>query len=80
MDTGAESNLIRGDEAKRLGLKIYPTSHKANMADGVSPMEVSGEVHFVATRCCSITDRPHSFRFDGLGFELFNSCRYAVHG
>ena len=66
LDTGAESNLIRGDEAKRLGLKIYPTSHKANMADGVSPMEVSGEVHFVATRCCSITDRPHSFRFDGL--------------
>ena len=66
LDTGAESNLIRGDEAKRLGLKIYPTSHRANMADGVSPMEVSGEVHFIATRRCSVSERPHSFRFDGL--------------
>ena len=66
LDTGAESNLIRGDEAKRLGLKIYPTSHKANMADGVSPMDVSEEVHFIATRRCPVSERPHSFRFDGL--------------
>ena len=72
LDTGAESNLIRGDEARRLGLKIYPTAHKANMADGMSPMTVSGEVHFIATRKCSISKDPHSFKFDGLVVKELN--------
>ena len=72
LDTGAESNLIRKSEARRLKLNIQPTTHKANMADGVSPMEIAGEVHFNASRKCPITKKTHTFRFDGLVVKDLN--------
>ena len=72
LDTGAESNLIRKSEARRLKLNILPTTHKANMADGVSPMEIAGEVHFNVSRKCPITKQTHSFRFDGLVVKDLN--------
>ena len=72
LDTGAESNLIREDEAKRLGLDVIPTSHRANMADGKSPMVVSGEVHFHAFRSCPTTGHPHALQFDGLVVQNLN--------
>ena len=72
LDTGAESNLIREDEARRLGLEVFPTSHRANMADGRSPMEVSGEVHFLASRACPASGNSHSLRFDGLVVKDLN--------
>ena len=72
LDTGAESNLIRKSEARRLKLDILPTTHRANMADGVSPMEIAGEVHFNATRICPATKRSHTFRFDGLVVKDLN--------
>ena len=77
LDTGAESNLIRKSEARRLKLNILPTSHKANMADGVSPMEIAGEVHFTISRKCSTTKQMHSFRFDGL---VVNDLNCAILG
>ena len=72
LDTGAESNLIRKSEARRLNLNILPTTHKANMADGVSPMDIAGEVHFDISRKCPITERTHSFRFNGLVVKDLN--------
>ena len=72
LDTGAESNLIREDEAKRLGLDVYPTSHRANMADGKSPMVVAGEVHFLASRVCASTGNSHNLKFDGLVVKNLN--------
>ena len=72
LDTGAESNLIKKSEARRLNLTIHRTTHRANMADGVSPMEVAGEVHFTATRKCPTTRKIHSFQFDGLVVKDLN--------
>ena len=72
LDTGAESNLIREDEAQRLGLAVLPTSHRANMADGKSPMAISGEVHFQASLPCSSSGTPHSLNFDGLVVKNLN--------
>ena len=72
LDTGAESNLIRKSEARRLKLEIIPTVHKANMADGVSPMQIDGEVHFNVTRKCPVTNHTHSFQFDGLVVKDLN--------
>lgn len=72
LDTGAETNLIRKSEARRLKLNILPTIHKANMADGVSPMEIEGEVHFNVSRKCPITNQAHCFRFDGLVVKDLN--------
>ena len=66
LDTGAESNLIKKSVVRRLKLDIKPTVHTATQADGVSPMEVAGEVHFTAKRTCTRTKEVHSFRFDGL--------------
>ena len=72
LDTGAESNLIREDEARRLGLEVFPTSHRANMADGRSPMVVSGEVHFQASRACPSSGNSHYLKFDGLVVKDLN--------
>ena len=72
LDTGAESNLVKKSEARRLKLDIKPTSHRATMADGVTPMDVAGEVHFLAKRTCPITKKTHSFQFDGLVVNILN--------
>ena len=42
------------------------------MADGISPMEIAGEVHFKATRKCPVTKQSHSFQFDGLVVKDLN--------
>ena len=43
LDSGAESNLIKKSVACHLKVKIYRTSHRANMADGETPMDVEGK-------------------------------------
>ena len=45
IDTGAEGNMIRYDLCLKIGLKIYQTPHSASQADGISVLEVVGEVH-----------------------------------
>ena len=50
IDTGATTNLLRISYAKRLGLPITPASQLARQADGVTPLDVVGEVHGQLTR------------------------------
>ena len=72
LDTGAESNLILLNECQRMGIKVQPTVQRANMADGISPMETVGEVHFTATRRCDTTNSTHQFLFSGLVVKTLN--------
>ena len=72
LDTGAESNLIHKREARHLNLKVQPTSHRATQADGVTPMDVAGEVHFTVSRICSITKKTHSLQFNGVVVNTLN--------
>ena len=66
IDTGAESNLITLDECRKKGVKVEPTSQRANMADGETPMETVGEVHFIIRRICEVSKVMHQFNFNGL--------------
>lgn len=50
LDTGATSNMIRASSAKLFGFPITPASQMARQADGVTPMDVIGEVHCTLTR------------------------------
>ena len=50
LDSGAEINLISEEECARLKLGLRPTSQKASMADGASPLQIVGEVNFIAVR------------------------------
>ena len=45
LDTGAISNMIRASSAKMYGFPVTPASQLARQADGVTPMDVIGEVH-----------------------------------
>ena len=45
LDTGATTNLIRALAAKTYNLPINPASQIARQADGVTPLDVIGEVH-----------------------------------
>ena len=49
LDTGTTSNMIRISSAKLYGFPITPASQMARQADGVTPMDVIGEVN------CSLT-------------------------
>ncbi len=49
-DSGATSSLIRYDLALELGMKILPTKHSANQADGKTKMTTKGEVQVTLTR------------------------------
>ena len=49
LDTGATSNMVRASSAQLYGFPITPASEMARQADGVTPMDVIGEVH------CSLT-------------------------
>ena len=60
VDCGAETNLVEEAECHRIGAKIHPTSQRANMADGTSPLQTVGETHFTAIR------DHHEFEFSGL--------------
>ena len=50
LDTGATSNMFRASSAKLYGFLIPPASQMVRQADGVTPMDVIGEVHCSLTR------------------------------
>lgn len=60
LDTGATTNMILASFARSVGFQIKPASQDAFQADGVSPLEVVGEVH------CTLQREGHSFQLDGL--------------
>ena len=60
LDTGATSNMVRASSAKLYGFPITPASQMARQADGVTPMDVIGEVH------CSLTRGQWTFELDAL--------------
>lgn len=60
LDTGATSNMVRASAAKLYGLPVTPASQMARQADGVTPMDVVGEVH------CTLTRGQQAFKLDAL--------------
>lgn len=60
LDTGATSNMVRASSAKLYGFPISPASQMARQADGVTPMDVIGEVH------CYLTRGQWTFELDAL--------------
>ena len=60
LDTGATSNMVRASAAKLYGLPVTPASQMARQADGVTPMDVVGEVH------CTLTRGQRAFELDAL--------------
>ena len=60
LDTGATSNMVRASSAKLYGFPITSASQMARQADGVTPMDVIGEVH------CSLTRGQWTFELDAL--------------
>ena len=60
LDTGATSNMVRASSAQLYGFPITPASQMARQADGVTPMDVIGEVH------CSLTRGQWTFELDAL--------------
>ena len=60
LDTGATSNMVRASSAKMYGFPITPASQMARQADGITPMDVIGEVH------CSLTRGQSTFELDAL--------------
>ena len=61
LDTGATSNMVRASSTKLYGYPITQASQMARQADGVTPMDVIGEVH------CSLTrGRQWTFELDAL--------------
>ena len=47
LDSGATANIIRLDFAKQIGATIYNTNSRATQADGVTNLDIAGEVHLV---------------------------------
>lgn len=45
IDSGAELNLMKYSTARRLNMKLVPASIIILQADGVTPLEIAGEVH-----------------------------------
>ena len=60
LDTGATSNMVRASSAQLYGFPITPASQMARQADGLTPMNVIGEVH------CSLTRGQWTFKLDAL--------------
>ena len=60
LDTGATSNMVRASSAQLYGFPKTPASQMAHQADGVTPMDVIGEVH------CSLTRGQWTFELDAL--------------
>ena len=60
LDTGATSNMVRASSTKTYGFPITPASQMARQADGITPMDVIGEVH------CSLTRGQSTFELDAL--------------
>ena len=45
MDTGSTGNMIQLDIVEMANIRVYPTSHTAEQADGYSNLQVVGEIH-----------------------------------
>ena len=60
LDSGATTNMIRHDFAKRIGLPITKAHQQARQADGITPLPVSGEIH------CTLSRDHHTFTLDAL--------------
>ena len=60
LDTGATTNMIKASVARDINLPIKPASQMARQADGVTPLDVIGEVH------CQLNRDHHTFRLDAL--------------
>jgi len=60
LDTGASSNMVRASSAKMYGFPITPASQLTRQADGITPMDVIGEVH------CSLNCGQSTFELDAL--------------
>ena len=60
LDTGATTNMMSEQFAKRIAIQVHPASQMACQADGVTPLDVMGEVH------CKLTRGVHSFKLDAL--------------
>lgn len=50
LDTGAETNLIKASLAQFLGVRVKRSSQTARQADGVTPLNITGETSFTVTR------------------------------
>ena len=60
LDTGATTNMIKSSFAQAIGIPTNPASQMARQADGVTPLDVTGEVH------CQLTRGDQSFTLDAL--------------
>ena len=60
LDTGATTNMIKASVAHSIQLPIVAATQMAHQADGVTPLEVIGEVH------CELTRGVHTFQLDAL--------------
>ena len=66
LDSGAEIDMMNSEECERLNIEILPTTQKASMADGSSPLQVLGEAHFQCKR------GHHTLNFNGLVVKKLN--------
>ena len=60
LDTGATTNMIQASFAKVIKLPVTPASQLARQADGITPLDVVGEVH------CRLTRGDRTFQLDAL--------------
>ena len=60
LDTGATTNMVRASATDYYGFSVSPASQMARQADGVTPLDVVGEIH------CQVTRGQHSFQLDAL--------------
>ena len=63
IDTGATTNMVKGSFARLIGLPVSAASQMARQADGVTPLNVVGEVH------CYVTRKGKQFALDALVVE-----------
>ena len=60
LDTDATTNLIRASSARAYGFPMKSASQQTRQADGVTPLNVIGEIH------CHLTRGDTSFQLDAL--------------
>jgi hypothetical protein len=50
LDTGAETNMVKASFENNIGTPIQKTSQHAMQADGVTPLDIDGELHVLLSR------------------------------
>ena len=60
LDTGATTNMMRDSFARSIAVPIRSASQMARQANGVTPLEVVGEVH------CELSRGTYRFTLDAL--------------